>query len=178
MRQRDDAAAAGWGVLEATVFFLVPDVFLTWVAIRRGTQAALRATAFAVAGAVVGGVLAYCWGALSPDSAAAVMASLPGIDEPMVERVAHEVEAKGSAALLDGPGRAQPYKLYAVAAGEQGANLLALVLWTVPGRAVRFVLSSAIAAAAAAVGKRFVRSSLVIAAWALVWTGVYAVLWS
>lgn len=178
MRRRDDAIAGGWGVLEAAVFFVVPDVFLTWVAVRRGVGPALRATLWAVGGAVVGGLLAYGWGAIWPDAAEAVMASLPGIDAAMIERVADEVAVEGSAALLDGPRRAQPYKLYAAAAGEQGTSLLALVLWTVPGRAVRFVLSSVVAAAAAALGRRFAADWVVGAAWAIVWIGIYAALWA
>lgn len=178
MRRRDDSIAGLWGVSEALIFFVVPDVFLTWVAVRRGVRPALRATLFAVGGAVVGGMLAYAWGAVWPNAAHAVMAGLPGVDAAMIERVANETAAKGSAALLDGPRQTQPYKLYAAAAGDQGASLLALMLWTVPGRAMRFLLSSLIAAVAAAVGRRFVSDGMVVAAWAIVWIGVYAVLWS
>lgn len=178
MNRHDDAIAGGWGVLEALVLFVVPDVFLTWIAVHRGLRPALRASVFAVGGAVAGGLLAYGWGAVWPNGAHAVMASLPGIDAGMVERVSREVADKGSVALLDGPRRAQPYKLYAAAAGEQGAGLLALMVWTVPGRAVRFVLSSLAASGAAAAGRRFLRGKGAVVVWAIVWMGIYAALWS
>jgi len=46
------AVAALWGFAEATLFFIVRDVLLTGIAVRRGCRTALRATAWAIVGAV------------------------------------------------------------------------------------------------------------------------------
>ena len=175
--RRDGAVAAGWGLAEATLWFVVPDVFLTWVVLRRGMRPGLRLAVLAVAGAVVGGLLTYSWGALWPDTGATAMTLLPGIDAGMVERVAGEVSELGSAALLNGPRRAQPYKLYALAAGEQGASFVALALWTIPGRALRFVLSVVGAGIVRSVGRRFLSERVLLGGWAIFWTGVYLWLW-
>jgi hypothetical protein len=179
MTQRRDAAiAALWGFAEAVLWFIVPDVFLTWVAVRKGVRPALWLSAFAVAGAIVGGLFTYGWGATAAGFGETAMAWLPGIDAAMIDRVESEVAASGSAALLDGPRQAQPYKLYALAAGDQGTSVLALVGWTIPGRAFRFVLSSVVAAALGAVGRRLLPQRVVVGLWATFWLVVYAWLWT
>ncbi len=176
---RGDAGVAGlWGFAEAVMFFVIPDVFLTWVAVRKGMRPALRLSVVAVAGAVVGGLFTYGWGAADVGSGELAMAWLPGIDAAMIDRVADEVAAGGSAALLDGPRQAQPYKLYALAAGDQSASVPGLVWWTIPGRAFRFVLSSVAAGILGVLGRRFLPRRLVVGVWALFWVAVYAWLWA
>lgn len=44
-------AALLWGFAEATLFFLVPDVLLIWIAVQRTRREALVACAFALGGA-------------------------------------------------------------------------------------------------------------------------------
>src|SRR5258706_1708194 len=50
-----------WGLAESSFFFFVPDVGLTFLALRN-YRAALRATLAALAGALIGGALMYAWG--------------------------------------------------------------------------------------------------------------------
>ena len=49
-----NALAAIWGAAEATLFFIVPDVFLSWLALSDRRQA-LIACLYALLGALVGG---------------------------------------------------------------------------------------------------------------------------
>ncbi len=55
MRRWNGWIAGAWGMAEAVLWFVVPDVFLTWVAMRRGVRPALRLSLVAVAGAIGGG---------------------------------------------------------------------------------------------------------------------------
>lgn len=176
--KRNDAIAAGWGFAEAILWFIIPDVFISLLGVRKGMRAALRMTGFAVIGAVLGGIVTYGWGAVSLYTAQDVMAHLPGVDSEMVDRVSATVAAEGSVALLGGPSRAQPYKLYALAAGEHDTGVLELALWTIPGRAARFILSSFGAAAVGWLGRRFVGERFALAAWALFWVAACVVVWS
>lgn len=105
------------------------------------------------------------------------MAALPGIDAAMVEEVRGEVAASGNMALLSGPRQAQPYKLYALAAGDLGTSAVTLALWTVPGRAFRFVISSLGTGLVATVARRFVGEQWLVAGWAATWTAIYIALW-
>ena len=178
-RPRREAVVAGfWGVAEATVFFVVPDVFLSLVAVRWGMRRALRATVFAVVGAVVGGVVAYLWGSSAPEAGWAFASSLPGVDVSMIDDVRSGVAASGPSALLEGPSRAQPYKLFALAAGEQHQSVAALAAWTVPGRAFRFILSSVVAGVFGKVGRRWLGTRTLTVLWAGFWCCVYVWLWT
>jgi hypothetical protein len=177
MRRWNGWIAGAWGMAEAVLWFVVPDVFLTWVAMRRGVRPALRLSLVAVAGAIGGGLLVYGWGAAMPEAGATAMAALPGIDAAMVEEVRGEVAASGNMALLSGPRQAQPYKLYALAAGDLGTSAVTLALWTVPGRAFRFVISSLGTGLVATVARRFVGEQWLVAGWAATWTAIYIALW-
>ena len=57
-----------WGLAEATVFFLVPDILLTALGCR-ALASALKATVAALAGALIGGTAMYLLGYNSPDEA-------------------------------------------------------------------------------------------------------------
>jgi hypothetical protein len=56
-----DGLAFAWGLAEATVFFVVPDVWISRLALS-SWRAALRGCALALVGALVGGVLLYLAG--------------------------------------------------------------------------------------------------------------------
>ena len=51
---RANAIASLWGFAEATVFFIVPDVLLSWLALR-SPKSGLIACLFALLGALIGG---------------------------------------------------------------------------------------------------------------------------
>ena len=77
--------AAVWGFAEATFFFFIPDILLTYIAFRHGVRKASVATLYAVLGAVFGGMLMYFWGMRDEQSsvrkaAAASFQKLFGID--------------------------------------------------------------------------------------------------
>lgn len=172
--------ALSWGVAEGVLFFVVPDVLLTLVAARAGLRRGLNATWWALGGAVIGGLIAFCWGALSPDTANAAMAALPAVDDAMVATVADQVADSGPVALVTAPLHGRPYKLYAAAAGAGDESPLLLVLWTIPGRLWRFVGLVALFGAISAGRRRWltqVPSSTPTALWALFWTVVYVKFW-
>jgi membrane protein YqaA with SNARE-associated domain len=139
-------AAAVWGFAEATLFFVVPDVLITWLAgreLRRGLWAALGATA----GALLGGLLMFAWGWNDPASALAALDGVPAIGEAMLERVRLDLEAHGLVAMFTGPLLGTPYKIYAALAGELGMGPGEFLLISVPARLLRFVLLAVAVAA-------------------------------
>jgi membrane protein YqaA with SNARE-associated domain len=173
-----DVVSPLWGVAEATLFFVVPDVWISHIAIRHGLRKGLASSVGALAGAMVGGVVMYCWGMRDGDGAMSIILRLPAIDRMMITEVDNEVQRRGAAALLLGPLRGRPYKLYAVAAGHRSEPLAQLLLWSVPGRLVRFALTAVGGAGA----RRMLRDRLdqrgrTMASW-LAWTGIYAIMWT
>ena len=144
--RREHGVAAAWGFAEATLFFLVPDVYLTRLALRDG-RLALAASLAATAGALLGGVLMWAWGAADPAAALAVLERVPAVSPAMLERVRGELLGRGWLALALGPASGTPYKLYAAVSGELDMAAGGLLLVTVPARLLRFVALSLLATA-------------------------------
>jgi membrane protein YqaA with SNARE-associated domain len=173
------AVAAAWGFGEATLFFFVPDVVLTWFALDHPRRTAYAACAWAVAGALLGGTAMYAWGATDFPAAAGALDAVPAVSAIDVVEVREELDTGGLAALFLGPLTAKPYKIYAVQSGATGLSLLAFLLISIPARGIRFVLLTAFARAVVHITPAR-RWSLGVhrAIHATLWVAFYAVFWS
>jgi membrane protein YqaA with SNARE-associated domain len=114
--------AFAWGFLEATVFFIVPDVLLTGIALGR-VKSALSAALVATGGAMLGGIVMYQAGHRAPDAARTLLCAVPGIGSSLVADVRADLDAHGECALLLGLARGRPYKIYAVESGAASSGL-------------------------------------------------------
>lgn len=170
---RTRALAALWGFAEATVFFIVPDVLLTWIALQ-SYKRALAACLWALGGALIGGCILWFIGGHDPDSARSVFSSLPGIDSGMIANVRSQVENDGLMALFIGPFVGTPYKLYAVEAGSLGIGLVPFLLISIPARLMRFAFAAAIAGAISHVLQRRIQMSVIRVAHVIAWIVFYA----
>jgi membrane protein YqaA with SNARE-associated domain len=139
-------ASFAWGLAESTFFFFVPDVVLTFSALRN-YRMALRAAVAALAGALIGGALMYAWGLGAPEHARAFLVHIPGIHAPLVDAVHGQLRDHGFTAMLLGPLRGTPYKIYAVEWGTMNGGIVAFLLLSIPARYVRFFLGVVVCAA-------------------------------
>jgi membrane protein YqaA with SNARE-associated domain len=165
--------AGAWGFAEATLFFIVPDVLLTWIAIQRPNRA-LAACVIATVGALAGGAVTFAWGRADHVSARAAMEALPGISPALADRVEADLAERGLVALVVGPARGVPYKLYAAAWGANGGDLLPFLAVSVPARLARFAAIALLAAGLRAIV--FARRSLATcrAIHVVAWVAFYA----
>ncbi|KAA9394389.1 hypothetical protein FCK90_07115 [Kocuria coralli] len=139
---------------EATVFFVVPDFWTSYLALGRRRRG-LAATATATAGALLGGAVTYRWASSMPEARSAELAArIPAISPAMVEKVDRQLAEHGLPALMIGPFTGTPYKLYARSAGVQDLSLPAFLLWSVPARMTRFVMVTAAVGGIAAAARR------------------------
>ena len=170
-------AAGLWGLAEATLFFIVPDVLLSALALHHPRRA-LIACAWATAGALLGGAAMYYWGAAAGARAWAVLDGVPAIDAAMQARVWQSLAQEGLSALFLGPLSGTPYKLYAVAAGQQALDPVAFLGVSVPARATRFVLVCLLAYTVsgflAARFSRPARYGILAGIWLLFYAGYFA----
>src|SRR5258707_15655086 len=67
-----------WGFAEGTLFFIIPDLILSWSSLA-GARRGLKMLGAILAGAVVAGLCLYASSAWQPDSARS-----PGASEPFV----------------------------------------------------------------------------------------------
>lgn len=148
------AIACGWGFAEATLFFVVPDVWIGLLALFN-LRAGLRAVGWAVLGALLGGAVMYAVGAhVEPASSASLLDSVPAVSPAMVSRVEEAMRDQGPASMLLGPLQGIPYKIYARTAGVQEQPLGSMLLWTIPARGIRFVLVALVSALCGAMIRR------------------------
>jgi membrane protein YqaA with SNARE-associated domain len=165
-----------WGFAEATLFFIVPDVYLGFVALfnlRRGLQVMLAG----LLGAILGGSVMYLLAMNDPAGTRLLLARVPLIDAALIATVADEMHAHGLVAMLTGPIRGTPYKIYATQAGVQSIPLLSLLLMTIPARLGRFF---PVVLAFGAIGKRFkafceTHTRIVVGSYILLWGLIYFV---
>jgi hypothetical protein len=162
-----------WGFAEATLFFIVPDVLLTWIAARYGAGQAARASFAAGAGAILGGVSMYMWAARDPELARTVIGAIPAISASMASKVSIDVQNAGAWAIFAGGFTGVPYKIYAVESGAVGIGLAGFVLATLAARLIRFLASSLLVAGLARLmARRFAPATI---NWTLIigWIGFY-----
>ncbi len=127
-----------WGFSEATLFFVLPDVVITWLAVRRGVFAGLIAALLATVGTVAGGWVMYRWGATDPAGVGDALVGLPAIDRAMVDQVRSALAADWRRALFGGAFTGVPYKIFAAGAPQVGIALAPFLLVSIAARLARF----------------------------------------
>ncbi|KQT54487.1 hypothetical protein ASG43_02515 [Aureimonas sp. Leaf454] len=174
------AIAALWGLAEATLFVIVADVWIGFVALERGWRAGLKAAVAASLGAALGGLAMMLWSRSDPGGVQRVLAALPAIDGAMVRDVAERYEAGGLGAAFTGSFSGIPYKLYAAAAGASGTPIAAFVLLTPLIRLPRFCLVAIVAGLAGGVLRgrrsRAASRSLYAAFWSVFYIAYFSVM--
>jgi membrane protein YqaA with SNARE-associated domain len=135
-----DVAAFIWGVAEATLFFFVPDILLSYIGLKRGVKPAARASVIAAIGAAVGGVVMYLWAAQDYATAREAVLAVPAISEAMTARAEAAMADNWFVATLLGPLSSTPFKVYAVLAPHAGAPLPPFALAAIAARLPRFLI--------------------------------------
>ncbi len=131
--------ASAWGFAEATLFFIVPDVYTSAVALQ-DLKKALLACLWATAGAIAGGYLIYVVGEIAPDQAWMIIERVPSISREMMHHVELSLRESGAMALLIGPLKGIPYKTFAVQASTTQVTMPLFLLISIPARLFRFLL--------------------------------------
>jgi membrane protein YqaA with SNARE-associated domain len=166
--------AFAWGLAEATFFFIVPDVLLTLIACR-ALKPALKATTVALGGALLGGALIYAIGQRDPVTARAFLDQVPAISPALIARVASQVGENGLWAVLMGPMKGIPYKIYAVEWGAREGSFIEFMLISIPARYIRFFLAAVFARGIASVIEPLThhRAAIEVLILASLWIGFY-----
>lgn len=167
-----------WGAAEGFLFFIVPDVVIGLVAMRRGVRAGIVAALLAATGAAVGGSALYLWSSARPEQAKAAVRAVPAVSGSMITRAEADMRREGwLPAALKGPTTSTPYKVYAMLAPSQGVGLPAWAAAALPIRLPRFLLVAAgFALLGAALRDRFSPRAL-LGAFTLGWVLFYGWFW-
>jgi membrane protein YqaA with SNARE-associated domain len=167
-----------WGLAEATLFFIVPDVLLTLVALF-SFRRSVRVLVCILLGALTGGTIMFFLGAREPAQIQNVVLRVPFVSTAMFEKTQQSFQRDGIWALTKGPGNGIPYKVYCVQAGKY-STLPLFLLVSLFARMERFALFWIIAGAMGlAFRKNILRQPKVtVAVHACIWIFGYAWYWS
>jgi membrane protein YqaA with SNARE-associated domain len=167
-----------WGFAEATLFFIIPDLVLSWASLA-GVRAGIKILGAILAGAVIGGICMYTWALWRPDSARSAVAAMPFVRTKMFEKVQEDYRAHGVSGIFYTLGTGIPYKVYAVLAPPVAAPVT-FGLITIPARLERLALSWLIPTMLGFFLRRWIRNHrrLTAALWLGFWVVTYAIYWS
>lgn len=162
-----------WGFAEATLFFILPDVLLSYYALDKKHNL-IRLCCITLLGALVGGGLMYCWGQYSFDTAYLLVESVPAINEELMAKVREQMKSSGVLAVFTGPLQGLPYKTFAVQASAAHISIIEFLLMSIPARLVRFLVIAYMARWAASNLLKHIQQRHLVAVWGGVWLVVYA----
>lgn len=165
-----------WGIGEATFFFIVPDVFLSYLALNIESKKLLKANFAALAGACVGGTIIWFIAVFTQVSAIDLFDWIPFIDAKTIGEAQHLAQNKGVASIVFAPLSALPYKLVAFQVSNLGVSLPFFIFVTFIGRAYRFLIVSYVSWLGSWIFKRFKYSWPRYALWAYCWICIYAII--
>lgn len=163
-----------WGFAEGTLFFVLPDVPLSFTALFQVRRALLQLGAI-MAGAVLAGAVMFTWSAHGPEARRAV-GRVPLISPAMFERADRDFLQFGVWGANAGPVRGVPYKVYAVEAPAH-STLWPFLLATIPARLWRLLIVWLAFATTGALLRRLGRASLAPRLHAVFWVLVYVIYW-
>jgi membrane protein YqaA with SNARE-associated domain len=106
-----------WGFAEATLFFIVPDVLLTFVALY-SPRRSRKLIGVILLGALAGGTLMFRLGANNPERAEQAVLRVPFVSTAMFAKTQQGFERNGIWTLAKAPGNGIPYKVYCVQASR------------------------------------------------------------
>jgi hypothetical protein len=170
--------AATWGAAEASFLFVVPDVWLGFIALVAPRRLATSIAA-ALAGAMAGVVVLLLAGRLDGPRVDALIRRLPGIRSADPANIAAAIAARGERAFLDGPLRALPVKVYVREAQRARRRVPDILMASLLNRLARFVPVAVGFALLGRLGRPIAeaRPGLVTALYAGGWSLFYALYW-
>jgi membrane protein YqaA with SNARE-associated domain len=178
LRPGSKTLAGLWGFAEATLFFIVPDVLLTALALR-SQKSALSAAVIAALSATLGGMLVWFSATIAPETARTVLLAVPGISEDTFATVRDLLEAALFEGMVTGAFTGVPYKVFAAEAGSAGTGPWVFALLSPAARLPRFALMCLLARGLSAlVGERLSdRSKLTVTLglWAVFYVFYFAI---
>jgi membrane protein YqaA with SNARE-associated domain len=163
-----------WGFAEGTAFFIVPDVYLGFVALfnwKRG----LWSMVAAVIGAMIGGSVMYSLASKDLSGVDLFLTRIPLINTEMIADISNKIQAEGLITMVNGPLRGIPYKIYAVQAGGHSLPYLSFLFMTILARLERLLPVTLLTAGIGKWFKDFIKqhTMLVVGIYVLTWGFVY-----
>jgi len=160
-----------WGLLEGLFFFIVPDVYILFVALFF-TKNGLKAWGYSIIGSIVSVLIFFLViSVYSPVSVLDILTMVPGVSHELNSQTFANVESSGlpytPLLVLGGV----PLKIYTLASFGAGYSLFGILLWTIFARIVRIAPGFILTTVVGRIAKTSLNKHLVV------WVASYLVLW-
>lgn len=167
-----------WGLAEAIFFFIVPDVWLSRLAISDMRKAWIGIF-LALFGALVGGAVMYYVGAFHYTAGVSFLDSIPGISNGMISSSRHAVEDRGmTIAFLGGALNGIPIKIFSLHSGTLGEPVVLFTLAMFFSRLLRFCAVTLLTRFIAVHVRRYCSLRIIYITHAVCWLIFYAIYFS
>lgn len=162
-----------WGFAEATFFFIVPDVWLSRIAIQDKKEAFIN-IAFCIVGAILGGLVIYSLGLFIAPVILDFFDTIPAISEDMIGQVGQDIDRQGFAlSLLFGMIQGIPYKLFAAWAAMAQVNIVWFIVVSVMCRGLRFFAVTLVTIGFLQIGQRWLSRATLYKIHGVLWVLFY-----
>lgn len=162
-----------WAFAEAVLWFIVADVPVMMVGLRRGVKAGAVAAFVAALLAAAGGIVTWGWAMSDPAGSRAAIEAVPGISTALFDDAASDYARGGWLAMLAGSFSGVPYKLYAHAAAVTASGLAGFALAGFVVRLPRFLIVGTIAGLIGGPVKAWIGARAMWLIFALCWIAFY-----
>ncbi len=166
-----------WSFAEATLFFVLVDVLLSFAVVTGGWRSAGQAALWAVGGALGGGAVMYLWASNDPQAALAAVGRVPYIGLAMILEVRGALRDDGLLAVVLASVTGVPYKIFAITAHGAGIGLAPFLVVSAGARLGRFLLVVALATLINACLEPFLGRYPRLLAMLGLWAVFYAIYW-
>ncbi len=163
-----------WGIFEATFFFIVPDVWLSYVvltsyAAQNNIKLAIKAAIFTLIGALLGGAILFWLGSFYPKAIIQFLNAIPAINQTLIAQTQLALNTNGLYALILGGFQGVPYKIFAGLAANSSISFLSFLAISAVARMLRFIAVIALV--------RFLVELLVYLGYKKYLTGLLLIVW-
>jgi|GEM_PF-2021308 len=132
-----------WGLFEGIWFFIIPDIALSFFALK-GFKPALYATFAVIVGAMVAAISLFTLFQVYPETLEtfrSIWSHLPGYYPSMFEVAKGHLQEAGTRGLLLGPSSGIPYRFYIYEAFKENLSLINFLIWTPAARLERIIIA-------------------------------------
>lgn len=167
-----------WGFAEATIFFIIPDVFLSYIAMtEKNIKKVSKVLILTFIGALAGGIIIYLTAKHNPDIVKNILLAVPSVQPYMLEHVEATMNNHPFTGLISGPIFGVPYKLFAFEAPNH-MSLPIFIIVSIPARLSRFILVSILAYYLSHYLCKILKYKTKLTIWLIVWIFVYTIYFS
>jgi membrane protein YqaA with SNARE-associated domain len=134
-----------WGFSEATFFFIVPDIYLSYSAMN-GYKKTLVLCIYTVVAAISGGTIMYFLGMFFPEKTFLFLDYIPAISQNTIHTAGNFLQDGVLSGMMHGAITGIPYKIFAAYAGEMRVSLPLFIACSFITRSLRFAIVISISA--------------------------------